>query len=345
MRRSTRGLARAKLYDRKTAKITISRPGTTAATATDRRNRHRGVVRPRFGQSDLGGAHWQFPSTSTTLSSLHRRNGDRPKIQRVNSMQNTRVFRDKLRRGQVCLGTGISMSDPTVCEALCPDMDFFWMDLEHSALSTERLKMHLMAMKGSPCASLVRVPWNDPVLVKPVLDMGADGVIFPMVRNADDVEQAVAACRYPPEGVRGFGPLRPLDYGRQNATEYCREANENLIVIVQIELLEAVENIEEILRVPGLTSIAFGPQDLSASMGLRTEPKRPEVRATMAQVIEKAKAANIPVGVSIGADVEWLRDLVDMGVQWLAMGNDVTLMVKAGQEMVRAMRDHSATDH
>ena len=98
-----------------------------------------------------------------------------------------------------------------------------------------------MAIKGSDAAAIVRVPWNDQVLIKPVLDLGADGVIVTMVQNAEDVSRAVAACRYPPEGVRGFGPLRPLNYGRLDAAEYCSEANDSLIVIVQIEQQSAVE--------------------------------------------------------------------------------------------------------
>jgi 2-keto-3-deoxy-L-rhamnonate aldolase RhmA len=116
------------------------------------------------------------------------------------------IFREKLRRGQVCLGTVISFTDPTVTEALCPLLDFVWIDMEHNALSLETVQAHVMATKGSETTPLVRVPWNDPVLVKPVLDIGAAGVIVPMVRTPDDVRRAVAACLYPPEGSRGFGP-------------------------------------------------------------------------------------------------------------------------------------------
>ena len=255
-------------------------------------------------------------------------------------MKNARKFTDKLRRGEICLGTGISLTDPGVLEALCPEFDFFWIDMEHSALSLEKLVGHLMAMKGSDTAALVRVPWNDPVLIKPVLDLGADGVIVPMVRNGDDVARAVAACRYPPEGVRGFGPLRPLDYGRLDATQFCDEANESIITIVQIEQAEAVQNIDEILAVPGLTSIAFGPQDLAASLGHRTQPRHPQVLDAMRTVIEQARRANVPVGVSIGDDPKWLCELADMGIQWLSMGADVTLMIRAANEVAEKVRAH-----
>ena len=255
-------------------------------------------------------------------------------------MKNARKFTDKLRQGKICLGTAVSLVDPTVCEALCADLDFFWIDMEHSSLSLEQLKCHLMAMKGNDAAALVRVPWNDQVLVKPVLDLGADGVIVPMVRNAADVAKAVAACKYPPEGVRGFGPLRPLDYGRGNPQQFCDESNDNIVTIVQIEQIDAVENIDEILKVPGLTSIAFGPQDLASSMGLRTQPRHPSVIEAMETVIAKSQQAKIPVGVSVGDDPQWLCELVDMGIQWLSMGADITLMLRATNEVAGKMREY-----
>ena len=258
-------------------------------------------------------------------------------------MNNSDRFIDKLRRGEVCLGTGICLTDPIVTEALCPTFDFFWIDTEHTTLSLECLKAHLMAMKGAETAALVRVPWNDPVLIKPVLDLGADGIIVPMVRSAEEVSQAVAACRYPPQGTRGFGPLRPLQYGRIDAQRYCDAANEKLLVIVQIEHVDAVNNIDEILAVDGLTSIAFGPQDLAASLGHRAQPRHPQVLDLMRTVTEKARRAQIPVGVSVGEDPEFLGELADMGIQWLSMGLDVTLMLRGANEVSAAVRNHVQT--
>jgi 2-dehydro-3-deoxyglucarate aldolase/4-hydroxy-2-oxoheptanedioate aldolase len=250
------------------------------------------------------------------------------------SMHNARAFRDKLDRGDLCFGTGIGLSDPNVTEALCGDLDFFWVDMEHTALSLQEVKYHLMAIKGSGTAALVRVPWNDQALIKPVIDIGADGVIVPMIETADDVARAVAACRYPPQGTRGFGPLRPLDYGRRNLKEYYEQANADIIIVVQIEQAAAVENIDEILAVPGLTSIAFGPNDLSTALGYRGEPAHPEVLKVMQTITDKARAAKIPVGVSVGADPAHLAQLANMGIQWLSMGLDVTLMRRAAAEVV-----------
>jgi len=165
--------------------------------------------------------------------------------------------------------------------------------------------------------------------IKRVLDIGADGIIVPMIRTAEDVRLAVAASRYPPEGIRGFGPLRPSDYGRIGAQEFCQHSNENIITIVQIENADAVRNIDEILAVPGLSSIAFGPNDLANSMGYRGQPGHPEVVKTMEKVIGRAQQAGVPVGISTGSNVDELCAWVDRGIQWLATSGDVMLMVEA----------------
>src|SRR5438105_15536142 len=112
-------------------------------------------------------------------------------------MENAVNFKDKMKRGQVCLGTGISFSDPTVTEALSGLLDFVWIDMEHNPLSLAAVQGHIMATKGSACLPMVRVPWNDPVLIKPVLDIGAGAIIVPLVQSAEEARRAVAACRYP----------------------------------------------------------------------------------------------------------------------------------------------------
>jgi 2-dehydro-3-deoxyglucarate aldolase/4-hydroxy-2-oxoheptanedioate aldolase len=252
------------------------------------------------------------------------------------------AFREKLRRGQVCLGTVISLSDPTITEALCPLFDFLWIDMEHSVLSLEAVQAHVMATKGSGTAPLVRVPWNDPVLIKPVLDLGAAGVIVPMVRTAEDVRRAVAACLYPPEGIRGFGPRRPSNYGRLGGPEFCRDANARVLPIAQVEHIEAVENLDQILGVPGLASIALGPNDLAGSMGVIGQPGHPDVLRALESVITRCRQAGVPVGISVGDDPEVLAGWVARGVHWLAMGGDVSLLLRAATQVAGRVRQQAA---
>ena len=125
-------------------------------------------------------------------------------------------FREKMSRGEVCIGTAITFYDPAISEALAGDLDFIWIDAEHNALSLETIQLHLMAVRGTTTFPVVRVAWNDPVLLKPVLDIGAPGVVVPLIRTADDARLAVSACRYPPEGIRGYGPRRAARYGRDS---------------------------------------------------------------------------------------------------------------------------------
>jgi 2-keto-3-deoxy-L-rhamnonate aldolase RhmA len=166
------------------------------------------------------------------------------------------------------LGTVVGSADSCITEALSYGMDFVWLDMEHPPLTVERVQSHLITTKGTDCTGLVRVPWSDAVSIKRVLDVGADGVIVQMIRCVQEAEQAVAACRYPPEGIRGYGPRRPSAFGRRGGPEFCRSENESVLTILQIEHIDAVNSIDAIVAVPGIASLVLGPNDLSGSMGL-----------------------------------------------------------------------------
>ncbi len=257
----------------------------------------------------------------------------------MNALQS---FRKKLADGRLCFGTCISFSDPTVVESLCTDCDFVWIDMEHSPLSLETVQLHVMATKGTDTVPIVRVAWNDPVLIKPVLDLGAPAVIVPMVRNAEEARRAVAACRYPLAGVRGYGPRRPSDYGRVGGPDFCRGADEAMFVVIQIEHRDAVENIEEIVKTPGVSSLVLGPNDLSGSMGMIGQPRHPDVLKAIDHVLAVARTAGLSVGIGTGDDPEILSDWARRGVQWLAMGGDCTLIRRGAVTAMQAVRERVA---
>jgi 2-keto-3-deoxy-L-rhamnonate aldolase RhmA len=256
-------------------------------------------------------------------------------------LPHTDRFRARLAAGETCLGTVITFTDATVTEALSQVLDFVWIDMEHNALSLETVQAHLMATKGSDTTALVRVPWNDPVLIKPVLDIGAPGIIVPLVRSAAEARRAVAACLYPPEGIRGFGPRRASNFGELGGPEFCRAANASVMPIVQIEHIDAVKSIDEILTIPRLASIVFGPNDLAGSMGLMGQPRHPDVLSAIESVIAKARQASIPIGIGVGDDPELLADWIARGVQWLAMGGDCSLLLRAARATVAEVRQRS----
>lgn len=253
-------------------------------------------------------------------------------------MENAHKFREKILRGEVCLGTAITFSDPAITEALCNIFDFVWIDAEHAPFSLETVQAHVMATKGRDTAPLVRVSWNDPALIKPLLDIGVAGVIVPMIGTAEDARRAVAACRYPPEGIRGFGPRRASNYGRIPARDFCRQANETILTIVQIEQNEAIQNLDSILAVPGLSGIAVGPMDLAASMGHPGDPDHPDVEAATEAILAKARQAGVFAGIAGGEDPGWCVHWVSKGAQWVQMGADFTLVLRAAEQVAAQAR-------
>ena len=253
-------------------------------------------------------------------------------------MENAKKFREKIRRGETCLGVGIAFADATATEALCSIYDSVWIDAEHKPFSLETVQAHVMATRGTDTVPLVRVAWNDPVIIKPVLDIGVGGIIVPMVKTAEEARQAVAACRYPPEGIRGYGPRRLYHYPSMTQQEFVKFANEEIIVIVQIEHFEAVNDLEEILAVPGLTGVVVGPNDLSGSMGMLGQTRHPDVLKAIETVIAKARKTDVFCGIAIGHDPDIVVEWFNKGMQWVNAGEDISLMMGAAEESAGAVR-------
>jgi 2-keto-3-deoxy-L-rhamnonate aldolase RhmA len=250
-------------------------------------------------------------------------------------------MRAKLRAGEIVLGAGITLSDPTVTEALARDVDFVWIDLEHNAITTEVMLGHLIAARAGGVASIVRIPNNDVGWVKRVLDSGAEGIILPRSDSVQEAADFVSACRYPPLGTRGFGPRRPMEYGRIGQQEYLRQANRDVFVAVQVETVELLAHLDEVLMLEGLDSLVLGPQDLSGSMGRLGETTHPEVIEAMKTVASKAKAAGKFIGSGLGANPEFARVLIDCGVQWLQAGNDFEYLIQGCQRTFGVIRNAS----
>ncbi len=235
-----------------------------------------------------------------------------------------RQFRRKLNAGQLCLGTSITLSDPAVTEVLGRHSDFLWIDLEHTPLGLESLQGHLIAARAVGVAAIVRVPASEEWMLKRVLDTGAGGIIVPQVRSAAEVRRVVEACRYKPQGDRGYGPRRASNYGAEAA--YLETINQDLFVCAQIENVDALAELEQIVQVPGLDSLALGPYDLAASMGYIRHPEQPKVVAAIQQVIDAARARGLWVGLGGPADEEYAVRAIQQGVQWLQSGSDFEFM-------------------
>lgn len=253
-------------------------------------------------------------------------------------MKHLDKIKAKLQAGEPVIGTHIKSDEPTIAELFGhAGFDFVWIDGEHPIMTVETVMKHTIAIQGMGMAAFYRVPWNDPVLVKPILDMGVDGIVFPMVCCKEDAQRAVSACRYPPRGVRGWGPVRDGGYGAYSS-DWQLENAENLWKIMQIEHYEAVENLEEIMAVDGVDAITVGASDLSCSMGMPMQVDHPDILAKLDEIARKAKAANMPFSISMGYNPARLRQWVERGINWLSIGDEYDFLMRASKEVLAASR-------
>jgi 2-keto-3-deoxy-L-rhamnonate aldolase RhmA len=161
--------------------------------------------------------------------------------------------RQKIERGQIVKGMYVTMKDPFIAKVFArAGFDFIWIDLEHTSLGWHQAEEIIQAICDSDVVPIIRVPWNEHYFIKRALDIGAKGIIVPMVNTKEQAVAAVQACRYPPQGIRGFGPDKAAFYWGIDTREYIRVANNEILVIVQVEDKAAIGNIEEIFSVPGV---------------------------------------------------------------------------------------------
>ena len=244
-------------------------------------------------------------------------------------------FKEKLQRGDILLGTIISLPSADVTEIIAgAGFDWLFVDMEHGALDMADVQNILRAAKPDvPC--LVRVPANEEVWIKRCLDSGPAGIIFPHINSADDALRAVELSKYPPQGVRSVGVGRASGFG-SNFKSYLANANPLTAVVIQIEHIDAVENIESIVNVDGIDALFVGPYDLSASMGKIGRLQDPEVRDAISRVRRSAQAADIPLGV-FGADPERLLPHLEEGFTLLAVATDSLIIGTAAARLIRSL--------
>jgi len=235
---------------------------------------------------------------------------------------------DSFKKNRFVIGGHVFLTDPSISEAMASfGYDFIWIDAEHGPFDKERLLAHIVAVNCAGAAAIVRVVWNDPAIIKPVLEMGVDGIIVPMVCTKEEAERAIAACRYPPLGMRGFGPRRANRYGMIPLPEYLENVDESIVKIVQIEHVDAVNNLHDILSVDGLDAVIIGPFDLSGSIGRLGELQHPEVIALYDEIVAVCKEEKVPCGVSIGpSDKDYIAQWLGRGVDFISCGDDISFL-------------------
>ena len=249
-------------------------------------------------------------------------------------MNRAQALRHCFAKGEPVFGGHVFFTDPEITEAMAfHGFSFLWIDGEHCAFDLQELLRHIQACAAGGTASIVRVAWNDPVRAKPVLEMGPDGILFPYVCTGEEARAAVAACCYPPLGIRGFGPRRANQYGALSNDAYLDQVNDSFLRIVQIEHVNAVRNLRDIAAVEGIDLLMVGPNDLSASIGKLGRINSPESRALYDEIATVCKAVGKPFGVSLGGeDRQAIREWVDRGAVMIGCGYDLGYVSKGAQE-------------
>ncbi|MFU8816449.1 MAG: HpcH/HpaI aldolase family protein [Pseudomonadales bacterium] len=245
------------------------------------------------------------------------------------------------RAGGQTVGCWLSLSNPYAAEALSKlEFDWVCIDLQHGLLDYSDLTHLLPAISASDATPLVRVPWNEPYEIMKALDAGAYGIIVPMVNTQQEAAQAVAACRYPPDGNRSFGPIRAALYGGRG---YAREANDHIATIVMIETMEGLNNVDEIVATPGLDAVYIGPSDLALALGLPAvgDTEHPTHAAAVTRILEACKRAGVAAGIHTSS-VEYTRKYLAAGFNLVTLGSDAGFMMRAAATDLAAVRDSGA---
>jgi len=246
-------------------------------------------------------------------------------------------FKQGLREGRRLVGLWSSLSSGAATEIVA-DSGFDWIliDTEHAPNETPMVADQLRAASLGRASPVVRPAWNDPVIVKRLLDVGVQTLLVPFVQSPDEAARAVAATRYPPRGMRGVASVhRANRYGR--VTDYFARADEEMCVLVQLETRAAIDALEAIAAVDGIDGLFIGPSDLAASLGHPGNNAHPDVRRTIEQACRRAQAVRKPIGILAPIETD-ARAYFDIGFAYVAVGSDVVVLRKGCDALVKLFK-------
>jgi len=251
-------------------------------------------------------------------------------------------LRQRLEDGAACFNAWSVLASSHVAEILAESgYDSITIDLQHGAAGLEDLFPMLQAMRAGRSTPIIRAPWNDPAAIMKSLDFGAQGVICPMIDSAAQADEFVQNCRYPPEGRRSFGPTRAaLSTGARNSAEYADGANANVLCFAMIETAGALDQLEDILSIPGLDGIYVGPADLSMSLGARPsmDPVDRIVIEAIAECLGAARSAGKFAAIHTDGP-ETARKRFEQGFGMCTLQSDARLLADGARRQLHACRE------
>jgi 4-hydroxy-2-oxoheptanedioate aldolase len=242
------------------------------------------------------------------------------------------AFKHALAAGRPQIGLWSSLCSNVVAEVIggC-GFDWILVDTEHSPNELPGIMSQLQALAGGTATPIVRPAWNDVVLIKRILDIGASSLLVPFVQNAEEARKAVAATRYPPAGIRGVATTtRAGRFGR--IKDYLHKANDEICVLVQVETKTALDNLEAIAAVDGIDGVFIGPSDLAAALGHLGNPAHPDVQAAISGAVKRLRAKGKPAGILTSVEADAKRYLAE-GYTFVAVGTDMGLLARNGEAL------------
>lgn len=252
------------------------------------------------------------------------------------------LLRQKLEKKEKILGTLVSLTDPALCEIMGNvGFDCVWIDMEHTCISCKDTLCHLNAARATGIPAVVRLPQNDLTYTKRILEMGPDGIIFPMVRTAKEVRELLDMTLYPPHGTRGFGPLRAIGYGAMDAREYVSEKYLDTCRFVQIEHVDMINELEEIANIPYIDGFIFGPNDLSGSLGEFLRVFDDQTLTQIRRAIDILRRHGKVVGLAGGMSEHDIKIWSELGLDMLFAGADWCFIYAHGVQTLNLMKQYN----
>jgi 2-keto-3-deoxy-L-rhamnonate aldolase RhmA len=246
------------------------------------------------------------------------------------------LLKERLMNGKAAVGTFIQIGHPDVAEILSKfEFDWLLLDGEHGPLGIETMQVMLQAMNGSSVVPIIRVPGNDAMIIKRALDIGAYGIMVPLISSKKEAEEVVRAMRYQPVGIRGTGPRRASNYYLDK--EYLHVADKELLSIIQIETKEAIANFRDIVRVEGIDVYFLGPMDISAALGHIGEVNHPEVEKVIRELLVLGKEAK-KIGGVYAFNAKDAQKRIEQGYQFVSLGSDTRFLMGGVQESLKEVR-------
>jgi len=247
------------------------------------------------------------------------------------------AFKAAIAAGRQQVGLWVSLASPYSTEIVAASgFDWLLIDGEHSPNDPPLVLQHLQAAAAFPVSAIVRPAWNDKVLIKRYLDIGAQSLLIPYVQTAEEAQAAVAAIRYPTRGIRGVaGTTRASGYGR--VAGYFKQAEAQLCLLVQVETRQGLDNLEAIARTDGVDGVFIGPADLAAGLGHLGEMNHPEVQKAIEDAIKRIRACGKPAGI-LSSDEPATRRYMEWGTTFTAVGMDAMILARETEKLARLFK-------